>query len=931
MYFQQYSGVPQQGAAGYTQQGAAGFTQQQLQQQQQQLQQQAQQQPAFNSFQQPAAAQTFQQQNQAYGQAASVYPQAYAAQSAQSYQQPAASNFTSLASPFQQPQAAAAATPAAAYPSYYNPSTATATPAITSATSRAFATPAKPTPLPTPTAQLQTPTTFNQFKPLATQSAQVLQAQQMLALKAQQAQQQLQQQQLQQQQQLFNAQRQALAAQSSRSSSSSSSRSSDSKRDRPPREIDRRPPLPPRPRRERRRYLSPPPKRESSVLPTGEIGEKERKYKQLKSRYPNMYIPTDFSYLDNTWVHTIKSTGPAPRPYFVTHEAVDFEVSNTKPEDPAKSDKAADKTDKADKPADEPAAAPAATPAPAPAPVDSFSPTGRRYNVRVALVNGIPPEDLINTSLPHLCRQLKVIVQEKKETESSKYLSLVGGMWTAEDGGNPDVDLTALIRTAVRTTKEFLGINLQHVMKWSVLGKINYARPQEERHGKVIPKHDDVTVILLPLLAHWDPAGITIEQPEQVQETDETTSTETAGDASKAADDKDKDGKDKEKEKESEEKDKEKEKKNFTPGVIHREGEGLLVRVVATSDKVKARFLSLDGLLDYRPKDTMERTFEVSVCAEMMKELLQRDFGETIYHALYAMPEKKKEKEKKEEPKDKKRERDRDAEEVANTKDDKKEDEEKKEKEESETFPILMLPTLFAAYRFFDRGDKGFVLNHDLEDLIHALGHKYSQKQVRSLVDKVSHSASGRIYYKDQTHIEVKEGDPRTAPDIIYSDPDETDPMAPAPVDEPTGPVMPNETGGNFVDSNILLNRLEKSENARRQAVHDAHRANEELHKIRDILEDKERQYGELSTAAHKNDNFLASKIQGRTNKKYQEAERLKNLVMVIKAAMNQAENDNLAKKEAAAAKEKEKETKKEGDAMDVEVPNSKKQKTETA
>lgn len=53
-----------------------------------------------------------------------------------------------------------------------------------------------------------------------------------------------------------------------------------------------------------------------------------------------------------------------------------------------------------------------------------------------------------------------------------------------------------------RTTKEFLGVNLAHVMKWSILGKIHYTRPQEERHGKIIPKHDDITVILLPLLAH---------------------------------------------------------------------------------------------------------------------------------------------------------------------------------------------------------------------------------------------------------------------------------------------------------------------------------------------------------------------------------------------------------------------------------------------
>jgi hypothetical protein len=55
------------------------------------------------------------------------------------------------------------------------------------------------------------------------------------------------------------------------------------------------------------------------------------------------------------------------------------------------------------------------------------------------------------------------------------------------------------------------------------------------------------------------------------------------------------------------------------------------------------------------------------VCAEMMKEMLQRDFAETIHAALTALPSQKKEKEVPKE-KEKKRERDREADEVTNTK-----------------------------------------------------------------------------------------------------------------------------------------------------------------------------------------------------------------------------------------------------------------------
>ncbi len=104
------------------------------------------------------------------------------------------------------------------------------------------------------------------------------------------------------------------------------------------------------------------------------------------------------------------------------------------------------------------------------------------------------------------------------ESEASKYLSLIGGLWAKEDGGDPDTELLPLIKTAMcvseqdvwsiydflfsRTTKDFLGINLEHVLKWTILGKIHFTRLQEERHGKTIPRHEDITVILFPYLSH---------------------------------------------------------------------------------------------------------------------------------------------------------------------------------------------------------------------------------------------------------------------------------------------------------------------------------------------------------------------------------------------------------------------------------------------
>lgn len=55
--------------------------------------------------------------------------------------------------------------------------------------------------------------------------------------------------------------------------------------------------------------------------------------------------------------------------------------------------------------------------------------------------------------------------------------------------------------------------------------------------------------------------------------------------------------------------------------------------------------MSLSILLDYRPEDSKEHSFEVSLFAELFNEMLMRDFGFNIYKALCAMPEKTKEEE----------------------------------------------------------------------------------------------------------------------------------------------------------------------------------------------------------------------------------------------------------------------------------------------
>jgi hypothetical protein len=145
----------------------------------------------------------------------------------------------------------------------------------------------------------------------------------------------------------------------------------------------------------------------NSVIPTGDLSEVTRNYRNLTKRYPNMYIPTDFVSLESSWIRAIKPRGPAPRPLFITTEAVDFEVTNIKGDDKEKEkEKAGD-------------SGTGVTTTPAPVVVTQtaepgVSPSGKRYSVRVALLNAVPAEDLINAYVPHLARQLKFLVQEKE-------------------------------------------------------------------------------------------------------------------------------------------------------------------------------------------------------------------------------------------------------------------------------------------------------------------------------------------------------------------------------------------------------------------------------------------------------------------------------------------------------------------------------------
>ena len=184
------------------------------------------------------------------------------------------------------------------------------------------------------------------------------------------------------------------------------------------------------------------------------------------------------------------------------------------------------------------------------------------------------------------------------------------------------------------------------------------------------------------------------------------------------------------------------------------------VTVVTTyqddNQQFKAKVLSLDGLLEYTKEDTKEKIFEVSLLAEVFRDMLLSRFGRTIYMALNDAVEKEKamellakcdeEKQKEEEEKreeEKKKEEEKEEEEKKEEEEEKKEEvkEEKKEEEEKEKEtleegqippsqlkqekPAKKTPVhvnvnreLFVACRYFDAKKKNYLTQDELLNVL---------------------------------------------------------------------------------------------------------------------------------------------------------------------------------------------------------------------
>nr|XP_033796665.1 cell division cycle and apoptosis regulator protein 1 isoform X3 [Geotrypetes seraphini] len=430
---------------------------------------------------------------------------------------------------------------------------------------------------------------------------------------------------------------------------------------------------------------------------------------ELRRRYQNLYIPSDFFDAQFTWVDAF----PMSRPFqlgnycnfYIMHREVEPLEANTAVLDPPDAD--------------------------------------HKYSAKVMLLASPSMEDLYHKScalaedpqelregFQHPARLIKFLVGMKGKDEAMA----IGGHWSPSlDGPDPEKDPAVLIKTAIRCCKALTGIDLSVCTQWYRFAEIRYHRPEETHKGRSVPAHVETVVLFFPDVwhclptrseweslsrgykqqlvdklqserkeadgeqdeedkddedkeiatpTHWsklDPKAMKVNELRKELESRNLSSkglksqliarltkqlkTEEQEEEQQELEKSEKEEKEEEEEEVEEEEDKkseedkeEEEKKRLEEAERQRRDRhyalpdepAIIVHPnwTAKNGKFDCSIMSLSVLLDYRLEDNKEHSFEVSLFAELFNEMLQRDFGVKIYRALIALPEKEDKKEK---------------------------------------------------------------------------------------------------------------------------------------------------------------------------------------------------------------------------------------------------------------------------------------------
>ncbi|KAK4883304.1 hypothetical protein RN001_006623 [Aquatica leii] len=461
----------------------------------------------------------------------------------------------------------------------------------------------------------------------------------------------------------------------------------------------------------RRRSRSPKSRRRSRIVPRYmvqipkiNLDLKQADVLEVRRRYTNLYVPSDFFSSYFRWVDAFPADKPfalsKPSLFHIMHKDVDSVSTNDTALEPPDADYI--------------------------------------FSAKVMLMSVPGMEDIFQKccamaedkdkrerdseerDFVHPTRLIQFLVGLRGKNETMA----IGGPWSPSlDGNSPESDPSVLIKTAIRTCRALTGIDLSPCTQWYRFVELYYHRNESTHKGKVIPARVETVVLFLPDVwsclptrLEWD--GLHISYRKQLehklkadQEVDEHPNadekeeepnndnklepthysqldpktmnvnslrielksrnisskglksqliarltkalkieSEKVEDSSKIDQIEIESEPIEEKKTEGEERKlDEKEKVQLEKRYTLPEQQHILVHPsrTAKSGKFDCTIMSLSLLLDYRPEDTKEHSFEVWLLAEFFHQMLMRDFGFNIYRALCELPEKVKEKDDK--------------------------------------------------------------------------------------------------------------------------------------------------------------------------------------------------------------------------------------------------------------------------------------------
>ncbi|KAK2161171.1 hypothetical protein LSH36_120g04031 [Paralvinella palmiformis] len=208
----------------------------------------------------------------------------------------------------------------------------------------------------------------------------------------------------------------------------------------------------------------------------------------LKSRYSNLYIPSDFFNAAFTWVDGF----PLHRPFQLGNSCT-FHVMSKEVEPINKADTNLEPSD-----------------------------ADHLYSAKVMLLSSPTLEEIYHKScaltedpsevreaFKHPTRLVQFLVGMKGKSEPMA----IGGPWSPSlDGPNPAEDPRVLINTAIRTTRSLTGIDLSRCTQWYRFTEIRYHRPEEMHKGRLVPARVETVVIFLPDVWSCSPTHLEWDQ-----------------------------------------------------------------------------------------------------------------------------------------------------------------------------------------------------------------------------------------------------------------------------------------------------------------------------------------------------------------------------------------------------------------------------------